>query len=191
MALVAIVGRPNVGKSTLINQISGRKGAKAENRPGVTRGKQWVTVDSTLQLLDTPGILCKVSRIYRDARLHPPVPYKESLWICIRKDVEWWAEAPCLYFEITPDGISYGFFYYKPKVDALNRMRKEWEAQPQEFLELIRSTEEAVGMPVSAVCYKRPKPTDNPALEPYFAWKEQYFARMESPRPKIQPLRDC
>ena len=49
-----IVGIPNVGKSTLINQISGRKGAKAENRPGVTRGKQWVTVDKDLLLLDTP-----------------------------------------------------------------------------------------------------------------------------------------
>ncbi len=54
---VMIVGIPNVGKSTLINQISGRKGAKAENRPGVTRGKQWVTVDNSLLLLDTPGIL--------------------------------------------------------------------------------------------------------------------------------------
>ena len=54
---IMIVGIPNVGKSTLINQISGRKGAKAENRPGVTRGKQWVTVDNTLLLLDTPGIL--------------------------------------------------------------------------------------------------------------------------------------
>ena len=54
---VMVVGIPNVGKSTIINQISGRKGAKAENRPGVTRGKQWVTVDAELQLLDTPGIL--------------------------------------------------------------------------------------------------------------------------------------
>ena len=54
---VMIVGIPNVGKSTLINQISGRKGAKAENRPGVTRGKQWVTVENSLLLLDTPGIL--------------------------------------------------------------------------------------------------------------------------------------
>ena len=54
---IMVVGIPNVGKSTLINQISGRKGAKAENRPGVTRGKQWVTVNPNLLLLDTPGIL--------------------------------------------------------------------------------------------------------------------------------------
>lgn len=54
---IMVVGIPNVGKSTFINQISGRKGAKAENRPGVTRGKQWVTVDRGLELLDTPGIL--------------------------------------------------------------------------------------------------------------------------------------
>ncbi|MBQ1410831.1 MAG: ribosome biogenesis GTPase YlqF [Oscillospiraceae bacterium] len=52
-----VVGIPNVGKSTFINQVAGRKGAKAENRPGVTRGKQWVTVDAGLLLLDTPGIL--------------------------------------------------------------------------------------------------------------------------------------
>jgi ribosome biogenesis GTPase A len=54
---VMIVGIPNVGKSTLINQIAGRTRAKAENRPGVTRGMQWITVDGGLLLMDTPGIL--------------------------------------------------------------------------------------------------------------------------------------
>jgi ribosome biogenesis GTPase A len=52
-----VVGIPNVGKSTFINKVAGRKSAKAENRPGVTRGKQWVNVGSGLELLDTPGIL--------------------------------------------------------------------------------------------------------------------------------------
>lgn len=52
-----VVGVPNVGKSTFINQVAKRKSAKAGDRPGVTRGKQWVTVDQGLQLLDTPGIL--------------------------------------------------------------------------------------------------------------------------------------
>jgi ribosome biogenesis GTPase A len=52
-----VVGVPNVGKSTFINKVAKRKSAKAENRPGVTRGKQWVTIDRSLELLDTPGIL--------------------------------------------------------------------------------------------------------------------------------------
>jgi ribosome biogenesis GTPase A len=54
---VMVVGIPNVGKSTFINQVAGRKSAKAENRPGVTRGKQWITVERGLEMLDTPGIL--------------------------------------------------------------------------------------------------------------------------------------
>lgn len=52
-----VVGVPNVGKSTFINKVAGRKSAKAGDRPGVTRGKQWVSVDAGLELLDTPGIL--------------------------------------------------------------------------------------------------------------------------------------
>ena len=54
---VMVLGITNVGKSTFINKVAKRKTAKAEDRPGVTRSKQWVPVDATLELLDTPGIL--------------------------------------------------------------------------------------------------------------------------------------
>lgn len=54
---VMVLGIPNVGKSTFINKVAKRKTARAEDRPGVTRSKQWVPVDATLELLDTPGIL--------------------------------------------------------------------------------------------------------------------------------------
>jgi len=54
---VMVLGIPNVGKSTFINKVARRKSARAEDRPGVTRSKQWVPVDQTLELLDTPGIL--------------------------------------------------------------------------------------------------------------------------------------
>ena len=54
---VMVLGIPNVGKSTFINKVAKRKTAKAEDRPGVTRSKQWVPVDAILELLDTPGIL--------------------------------------------------------------------------------------------------------------------------------------
>ena len=52
-----ILGIPNVGKSTLINQLAGRRAAVAGDKPGVTRGKQWIRIDGGLELLDTPGIL--------------------------------------------------------------------------------------------------------------------------------------
>ena len=54
---VMILGIPNVGKSTLINALAGRRAAVAGDKPGVTRGKQWITIDKGLELLDTPGIL--------------------------------------------------------------------------------------------------------------------------------------
>ena len=123
--------------------------------------------------LNRPGNILKVSRIYRDARLHPPTPYKESLWLCIRQDVQWWAENPCLYFEITPEGASYGFFYWKPPTAVLETFRQRIAANPGEFLNLIRDTEAAVGQPVLAQCYKRPKAAENPDLAPFFAWKGQ------------------
>ncbi|MBS4536070.1 ribosome biogenesis GTPase YlqF [Clostridium sp. D2Q-14] len=52
-----IVGIPNVGKSTLINSLAGRKSAKTGDRPGVTKGKQWIKLKGNIELLDTPGIL--------------------------------------------------------------------------------------------------------------------------------------
>lgn len=52
-----VVGIPNVGKSTFINSFAGRACAKTGNKPGVTKGKQWIRLNKTLELLDTPGIL--------------------------------------------------------------------------------------------------------------------------------------
>lgn len=52
-----VVGIPNVGKSTFINSFAGRACTKTGNKPGVTKGKQWIRLNKTLELLDTPGIL--------------------------------------------------------------------------------------------------------------------------------------
>jgi len=52
-----VVGIPNVGKSSFINRVAKRKAAETSDRPGVTRGKQWISIDDGFELLDTPGVL--------------------------------------------------------------------------------------------------------------------------------------
>ncbi len=122
--------------------------------------------------LEKPGNILKVSRIYRDARMHHSVPYKESLWLSIRHDVEWWAEMPNLFFELSPEGAVYGFGLWQPKVSMLEAFHRDWQANPQKFLQLLADTEAATGIPVTAgKLYKRPKPAPVPELQPYYAWR--------------------
>ena len=123
--------------------------------------------------LDKPGELLKVSRIYRDARLHHPLPYKESLWICIRQDVDWWAENPCLFFEINPEGIDYGFFIWKPCPAVMKEFRRSIAAEPRKFLEMIQAVESAAGQRITAGEYKHPEKCDNPDLERFYLWKDK------------------
>ena len=54
---IMILGIPNVGKSSFINRVAGRRAAEASDRPGVTRGKQWINIGGGIEMLDTPGLL--------------------------------------------------------------------------------------------------------------------------------------
>ena len=117
------------------------------------------------------GNILKVSRIYRDARRHYSVPYKESLWACIRKEGDWWSELPCLFFDIFPEGIRYGFVFWKPTVSYMEAFRKHIAADEQAFLQCIEDTQNKTGVPITADVYKRPKEAPSDALAPYFAWK--------------------
>ena len=69
--------------------------------------------------------------------------------------------------------MAYGCSAYKPSTAAMEDFRRHISAYPDEFLNLIKTTEEAVGQSVLANCYKRPKPTDNEDLAPFFAWKDR------------------
>ena len=136
--------------------------------------------------VDKPGDILKVSRIYRDARLHHPDPYKESLWICIRQDVSWWAENPCLYLDIHPEGVTYGFCLWHPRTSTMEDFRREISRDPDTFLKLIAHTEAVTGLPVTADVYKRPKPAEDARLAPYFAWKGNISCTAEqAPGPEM------
>lgn len=122
--------------------------------------------------LSRSGDILKVSRIYRDARLHHPTPYKESLWICIRRDVDWWAENPCLFFEIRPEGVSYGFSLWHPKTSAMEMFRQRLAANPEEFFRILKQVEKNTGMPLTAQSYKRPKEAPDESLQPWYSWRQ-------------------
>ena len=87
------------------------------------------------------------------------------------QDVEWWAENPCLYFEIRPEGVSYGLIWWRPRVAALETFRQAIAARPDEFLTLMDNVQAATGTPITADLYKRPKEAADPRLNPCFAWK--------------------
>lgn len=95
---VMVTGVPNVGKSTFINNISGRKSAKTGDRPGVTTGKQWIRAGN-LELLDTPGILCpKID----DERMGEHLAFSGA----IRDAVFDTAELSCILLELLRDNYA-------------------------------------------------------------------------------------
>lgn len=127
-----------------------------------------------------PGLLCKVSRIYRDARLprYAERPYKDSLWFCIRGECASWSEHPALFFEIAPEGCTYGFGLVHPKADAMNAFRAELAANPAPFLEIVEKIERQTDVTVGGEAYYRKKPCPAPDVERFYnlknvsAWRE-------------------
>ena len=122
-------------------------------------------------LREVPNMTCKVSRIYKDARMHPAVPYKESLWISMRPEDLPWSEQPTLYFEIRPEGYSYGFVLWKPRTEALEQFRRMLLGRPGEFASLVKRMEKQSGISFRGETYARRKICPDPAAEPYFQLK--------------------
>ncbi len=123
------------------------------------------------QFQSEPGLSLHVSRIYRDARYANGIPYKDSLWLSLRDDGGYWAQRPCLYFDLHPDYYGYGFGVVSPEAAAMERFRALLSAQPEEFLTLAKRTEQETGFPIQGGQYRRKKPCPDPRLEPYFNLK--------------------
>ena len=115
-----------------------------------------------------PNMAYKLSRIYRDARLHPPTPYKGSLWLSMRPDGLPWSEQPTLYFELRPEAYSYGFVLWRPKTPALTRYRAMLLDRPDEFLELKARLERETGLTLTGALLRRKLTSPNPDVEPYY-----------------------
>ena len=124
---------------------------------------------------DVPNMDYKLSRIYKDARMHPAVPYKESLWLVMRPEGYTWSEQPSLYFEVRPEGYHYGFILWSPKSAVMERYRRYLGAHPQEYPALVRQVEKATGILLGGDEYGRKKECPHPILEPYYNRKNIRF----------------
>ena len=103
---VMVLGVPNVGKSTFINKVAHRKTARAEDRPGVTRSKQWVPVDAALELLDTPASSGRSSMTRRLASALPlQVPSRTTCWTSRSWPAALWTTWPPTTPTRLPSGI--------------------------------------------------------------------------------------
>lgn len=131
-----------------------------------------------------PGHRLKVCRILRDTRMHYEIPYRDHLWLSVRPDTVNWFDVPNLYFEISPEGVGYGISLWRPSPALMERFRKRIAAEPTPFLTMLASVENATLCPVTADCYKRPKPCENEILLPYFAWKSNLSCE------KVEPVSD-
>ena len=77
--------------------------------------------------------------------------------------------------------MSYGFTLWKPKAATMEAFRRRLAAQPEEFFATLDSVQKALGMEVSAVCYKKPKEAPKKELSPFYAWKEDISLTVHKP----------
>lgn len=128
--------------------------------------------DDLQEKLPNQGLICKVSRIYRDARrLHGRGPYKDHLWLSIERPSEDKCNEPCFWFELTPEGYSYGCGLFGAKPATMLALRKDGENRPKELEKLTKALQKQDAFALVGSEYKRPKAAPSDLLAPWYAKK--------------------
>ena len=111
----------------------------------------------------------KVSRIYRDMRtVKAGGPYKDHLWMGIRKPCEDWTARPSFWFTIEPEGYSYGMGYWTPKPVTMEIYRRRLQRDPESFEKLVRRFNRQDRFVLEGPEYKRSKGECSDLLKPWF-----------------------
>ena len=121
-------------------------------------------------------LIRKVTRIYRVARrLHGRGPYKESLWFSIEQPAEAWTDKPSFWFELTPDGWSYGMGYWVSKPVTMAKLRNRIDRDPTTMEALMRKLNRQTEFTLDTVDYKKLRsPAPSAILEPWY--RAKYFS---------------
>ncbi len=128
-------------------------------------GKLWNTMDMEYPELH---LMTKVCRIYRDRRrLHGQPPYRDHLWLTIRSSDT--AEAqPGFYFEIAPEGYSYGTGFWRARLSLMDCLRRRIDADPEPVERLVLQLQERPEFRLETLQYKKPKGDPGPLLSPLY-----------------------
>ena len=115
------------------------------------------------------GLIRKVSRIYRDARrLHGRGPYKESLWFSVEQPSEMWTAHPTFWFELMPEGWTYGMGYYMAKPLTMAKLRSRMDRDPRPMEKLTRALNGQTEFVLETEDYKKPR--SQPASDLLAPW---------------------
>ncbi len=126
------------------------------------------------------GLELHVSRIYRDARrLYGRGPYKDHLWFSLRRSGNW-VERPCFYFEITPEGYSYGMGFYSAKASTMEHFRKGLDADGAAFTAIAEKLDSYGKYEIRGEEYARKKGQPGGILD---AWYNRKGIEMGCSRP--------
>ena len=129
------------------------------------------------------GMICKAGKIYRDASFPPYLHYRDTLWIYIRYDALYWNRTPSLFFEISPEGVEYGFALPKPEARVMEYFRNNLTENPDYFLGMTEKIK-SEGIAVGGDEYKRSKPCTVPQAEEFFK-KKGISASVKVPREQV------
>ena len=128
------------------------------------------------------GLMRKVTRIYRDARrLHGRGPYKDHLWFSVEQPTDGWTGKPTFFFELTPDGWSYGLGYWMPRPVTMAKLRSRIDREPEPLEKLTRKLGRQKEFTLDAREYRRQRsqpPTD--LLAPWYRMKSFTLIHEES-----------
>jgi len=127
------------------------------------------------------ALIRKVARIYRDARrLHGRGPYKDHLWFTVEQPAESWTDKPSFWFELTPDGWSYGMGYWVSKPVTMAKLRARIDRDPDTMERLTRALNNQTEFSLNTVDYKKLRsPAPSEILEPWYRAKYFYIGHEE------------
>lgn len=115
------------------------------------------------------ALTARVCRIYRDARrLHGRGPYKDHLWLTLSQPAEQWSATPSYWFELTPEGYSFGLGYWMAQSLTMAKLRARMDRDPAAMEKLVRQLSKHKEFTLTGEDFKRPKLAPTPLLQPWY-----------------------